>query len=151
MSALSCSTFWENWRYFIFPNHHHCCFCPGIKNLEWIDAPSKQHVSTNCFLDKDGHCSLKQAYLFGRRKYFVKEWQADMYLLMCLILCDKIWQSNCEWNNLLQFYGTLLHIEFMPLFKLPKIFKCSKRFLGQNSHKISPDYFQFQIILICMK
>lgn len=72
----------------------------------------------------------------------MKEWQADIYLLMSLILCDKIWQGNVEWNNLLQFYGTLSHTEFMPLFKLPKVFKFSKRFLGQKFRKTSPIIFK---------
>lgn len=57
---------------------------------------------------------------------------------MPVILCDKIWQSNCEWNNLSQFYRTLSHTEIMPLFKLPEVFKVSERFFGQNSHKILP-------------
>lgn len=47
-----------------------------------------------------------------------------------------------EWDNLSWFYGILSHTEFMPLLKLPKVFKFSKRFLGQNSHKTSPLIFK---------
>lgn len=116
-----CKEFCVNW----------CC-----KQIACIYKLSK------CFLDKDSYCSLKQVHLFGWREYFVKERQADIYLLMSLKLCDKIWQSNYECNNLSQFYGILSHTEFMPLFKLPKVFKFSKRFLGQNSHKISAIIFK---------
>ena len=54
---------------FIFPKKHHCCFCPGIKRFVWIGAASQQQVSTNCqcFLDKDGYCSLKRVHLFEWR------------------------------------------------------------------------------------
>ena len=47
-----------------------------------------------------------------------------------------------ERDNLSWFYGILSHTEFMPLFKLPKVFKFSKRFFGQNSHKTSPFIFK---------
>lgn len=47
-----------------------------------------------------------------------------------------------EWDNLSWSYGILSHTEFMSLFKLPKVFKFSKRFLGQNSHKTSPFIFK---------
>lgn len=87
--------FWEFWRHFIFPKKHQCCFCLGIKSFVWIARAKTTCIyKLSVFLRQRWRCSLKQVHLFEWREYPVKEWQADIHLLMSLILCDKIWQSN---------------------------------------------------------
>ena len=117
----------------------------------WIGTPKQTawvYKLSEYFLDKDGHCSLKGADLFGWREYFVREWQADIYLLMSLVPCDKTWQRNCEWNNLSPFHGTLSYAEFMPC---PSCLKCVS-FLRDVLGKIptkSPLLFSKLSALLC--
>lgn len=61
----------------------------------------------------------------------MKEWQDDIYLLMPLILCSKIWRSNCEWNKLSWFYGTSWHTEPVPLLRQPGELKFLVDFLDK--------------------
>lgn len=50
---------------------------------------------------------------------------------MSLRVCDKIWQRNCEWNNLSQFYGILSHADSMPCPSCLKHLIFRRDFLGK--------------------
>lgn len=50
---------------------------------------------------------------------------------MSLRVCDKIWQRNCEWNNLSQFYGILSHADSMPCPSCLKHLSFQRDFLGK--------------------